>query len=351
MNAVTDRHVPESRPLQWIVLVLVLLSLWVVSPVLAPLAAASFVVLIANRAYERLVVALHGRRGLAAVIATVVITVGLFAPLLGAFYLAVVQAIGAGHAIAQAVAKAGGVNAFVVQLPPLLRERLPDATDTVVSTLVGWAGRFASWAPRVVGSVGWFTAEALLAIVSTYYLFSQGPTFVEFLRRVSPLRRNQTEALLSEFRNVAIGLFRGNVVAALFQAVSAAVGYAIFGIGHVFLLGAVTMIASFVPLVGTSLVWTPLVIGLILAHHTARAIGLLIWCLLVVGACDNLIRPLVSRGHMALPRLLLFLMLFGGLEAFGAKGLLLGPLIGSLAVTAVRLLARERQPSPSESEM
>jgi predicted PurR-regulated permease PerM len=340
MTAITERQLPESRPLQWVALVLVVLSLWVLGPVLAPILFAGFVVLVANGPYERLVVALHGRRSLAAVFATVAITVAVFAPIAGALYLAGVQAISAGHGIVQAVAKAGGVNAFVAQLPPVLRDRLPDASDAV-SALVGWGGRLASWAPRAVGSVGWFTAEALLAIVTTYYLFAQGPTFVEFLRRVSPLRRDQSEALLSEFRNVALGLFRGNIVVGLFHGVSAAIGYAIFGISHVFLLGVVTMIASFVPLVGTGLVWMPLVIGLFIAHHTGRAIGLLTWCVLVVGASDNLIRPLVSRGHMALPRLLLFLMLFGGLEAFGAKGLLLGPLIGSLAVTALRLLSRQ----------
>ncbi len=342
MNATIERQAPESRALQWVALVLVLLSLWVLGPVLAPLAAAGFVVLVANGPYERLVAALHGRRSLGAVIATVVITGAVFAPLAGALYLAGVQAVSAGHAVVEAVAKAGGVKAFAAQLPPNLRDRLPDASD-LVSSAVGWAGRLASWAPRAVGSVGWFTAEALLAIVSTYYLFAQGPTFVEFLRRVSPLRREQTEALLSEFRNVALGLFRGNIVVGLFHGVSAGIGYAIFGVGHVFLLGAVTMVASFVPLVGTGLVWVPLGVGLLLAHHTARAIGLLVWCLLVVGAGDNLIRPFVSRGHMALPRLLLFLMLFGGLEAFGVKGLLLGPLIGSLAVTALRLLSRQER--------
>jgi predicted PurR-regulated permease PerM len=340
MSATVEREAPASRALQWVALALVLLSLWVLGPVLAPIAFAGFVVLVANGPYERLAAALHGRRSLAAVIATVVITVVVFAPLAGVLYLAGVQAVIAGHSMVEAVAKAGGVNAFVAQLPPIVRDRLPDASD-LVSTMVGWAGRFVSWAPRAVSSVGWFTAEALLAIVSTYYLFAQGPTFVEFLRRVSPLRRDQTEALLSEFRNVALGLFRGNIVVGLFHGVSAAMGYAIFGIGHVFLLGVVTMVASFVPLVGTGLVWMPIVVGLFLAHHTARAIGLLIWCLLIVGAGDNVIRPFVSRGHMALPRFLLFLMLFGGLEAFGAKGLLLGPLIGSLAVTALRLLSRQ----------
>ena len=341
MNAAIERF-PESRPLKWIALVLVLLSIWVLSPVLAPLAAAGFVVLVANSAYERLAAALHGHRSLAAVFATLFITILVFAPLTGAIYLAGVEAIHAGHALMRAVTSAGGVNAFVAQLPPVLRERLPDVSDSAVSALVAGAARFVSWAPRAFGSVGWFVAEALLVIVSTYYLFVEGPTFVSFIRRVSPLRRNQTEALLSEFRNVAVGLFRGNFVVALFHAASAAVGYAIFGIDRVFLLGVVTMIASFVPLLGTSLVWGPLVVGLLLAHHAGKAIGLLLWCLLVVGASDNIIRPLVSRGHMALPRLLLFLMLFGGLGAFGAKGLLLGPLVGSLTVTALRLLIRQR---------
>jgi len=346
MTAITERQVPESRrALQWVALVLVMLSLWVVGPVLAAIVFAGFVVLVANGPYERLVVALHGRRPLAAVIGTVVITLAVFVPLAGALYLAGVQSVSAGHRVVEVVAKAGGVNGFVAQLPPVVRDRIPDARE-VVSTLVGWAGRFVSWAPRAVGSIGWFIAEALLAMVSIYYLFAEGPTFVGFLRRVSPLHQDQTEALLSEFRNVALGLFRGNIVVGLFHGVSAAIGYLIFGIGHVFLLGVFTMIASFVPLVGTSLVWAPLVVGLFVSHHTARAIGLLSWCVVIVGTGDNVIRPFVSRGHMALPRLLLFLMLFGGLEAFGMKGLLLGPLIGSLAVTALRLLSR--QPSSTD---
>ena len=101
------------------------------------------------------------------------------------------------------------------------------------------------------------------------------------------------------------------------------------------------MIASFVPLVGTAVAWAPLVVALLLAQHTVRAFPLLAWCLLVVGTGDTVLRPFVSRGHIARPRFLLFLMLFGGLEAFGVKGLLLGPLVGSLAITPLRLLSRQ----------
>ena len=340
-----DDAADSRRPLQWVTLALIALSLWVLSPVAAPLVTAGFAVLVAWTPYARLVGALHGRRSAAALIATVAITVMVFVPLLGTLYLAIAQATSAGIKLAHAVREAGGVDAFVGRIAPSLRQRLPTASDELVSTAVAWAGRLASSAPRLVGSLGWLATEALLAVVSTYYLFVQGPTFVRFLRRLSPLRPRQTEALLAEFREVALGLFRGNLVVALFHGVSAGIGYAIFGVGHVFLLGFVSMVASFVPLLGTSLVWGPVALALFLAHHTGRAVGLTIWGLTIVGTSDQFIRPFVSRGHMALPQLLLFLMLFGGLELFGAKGLLLGPLIGSVAVTAVRLLAKEGSPS------
>ncbi len=91
--------------------------------------------------------------------------------------------------------------------------------------------------------------------------------------------------------------------------------------------------------------WGPISAALWLDGHAFRALGLAAYCLSVVGASDYLLRPLVSRGHMAIPRLLLFLTIFGGLQLFGAKGILLGPLVGSLAAVAVRLLERLQVPA------
>ena len=86
-----------------------------------------------------------------------------------------------------------------------------------------------------------------------------------------------------------------------------------------------------------------------------RGLGLLAWGIVVIGGIDSLLRPLLSKGRMELPNLLVFLTLFGGITIFGVKGLLLGPLFGSLAVTGLLLIARERSarrelPPPSLPE-
>jgi predicted PurR-regulated permease PerM len=282
---------------------------------------------------------LHGRRVTAGVLATAVLTLAVLLPLGIAAYLAVDEASDGIRWLAHQLST-GGTSALLDALPVPIRERLPSVT-TALEGALGWAARAVSAAPQLIASTGRLLVEALLTIVTIYYLFVEGPTFVGLLYRVSPLSADQTDALVAEFRTVAVSLFRGSLLVALFHGVSAAVGYAIFGVPRVLLFGVLTAIASIVPLVGTGLVWLPLAIELALTHQLGRAIGLSIWCAAVVGFSDQLLRPIVSKGQMALPRLLVFLTVFGGLQTFGLKGFLLGPLLGSLAVTALRLLARQ----------
>lgn len=328
-----------ERPLQWLVLALVLVLVWVLRPVLGPLLLGGFTVLVAYGPYAILVRKMHGRRSLAALVATSLLVVAVAVPIGLTLYFAVTEATDAIRSLAHALSP-DSYAAIVHKLPGPLRERAPSLASSL-DTVVGWAASAAAAVPAVVKSTGWLLTDALLAVMTMYYLFVEGPAFVTFLRRVSPLRSDQTQALLSEFHAVAVALLRGNVVVALVHGVAAGSGYAIFGVHHVLLLALLTAMASFVPLVGTALVWVPVVAFLALTGHVGRAVGLLIWCALVVGLSDNIVRPFVSKGQMSLPRLLVFLTLFGGLEMFGAKGLLLGPLLGSLAVTALRLLARQ----------
>jgi predicted PurR-regulated permease PerM len=330
----------SNRPLKWLVLILVALLLWVLRPLLGGLLLAGLAVLVGFGPYERLVAALHGRRQRAALIATSVITLAVLLPLGLCAYVAVTEATEEIRSLAHTFANDGAAAAFTAKLPALLRDRLP-SLDEAVDGALSLARRAAAAAPQFVASTTWLLTEALLTVVTIYYLFVEGRSLVALLKQVSPLRREQTDAMLAEFRAVALALFHGNMVTGLGQGLIAGIGFAIFGVPRALLLGVVTVVASFIPIVGTALVWVPVVAALALSHQPVRAIGLLVWSVVLVGLADNLIRPLVSQGRMALPRLLLFLTLFGGLQMFGPKGLLLGPLLGSLAVTALRLLARQ----------
>jgi predicted PurR-regulated permease PerM len=70
----------------------------------------------------------------------------------------------------------------------------------------------------------------------------------------------------------------------------------------------------------------------------------LIWsAVVVVGVCDYVIRPrLVGHGG-AMPSVLTFAALFGGVEVFGLAGLVVGPLIMSVSFAVLRIYAEDAE--------
>ena len=98
-------------------------------------------------------------------------------------------------------------------------------------------------------------------------------------------------------------------------------------------MGAVMTVLSIIPGVGTASVWVPAMIFLVLDGQTGVAVGLGLWCAIVVGTLENLMRPMLIGKDTEIPDLLVMLTTLGGLALFGAAGILVGPIISTLYVT------------------
>src|SRR5262249_1655086 len=95
-----------------------------------------------------------------------------------------------------------------------------------------------------------------------------------------------------------------------------------------------------VPSVGCALVWAPLVIYEIVNGAYARAVGIGIWCGVATVVIDNIVRPAVARGHVQLHTVTIALSIVGGTHAFGALGIVLGPMILSLLLAILQEFRR-----------
>jgi predicted PurR-regulated permease PerM len=107
------------------------------------------------------------------------------------------------------------------------------------------------------------------------------------------------------------------------------------------MLGMLAAVCSVIPVVGTSLVWGPAAVYLLVTGRAGWAIFLLIWGAAVVSMADNIIRPLVLKGRMQLHVMWLLFAILGGLLTFGFVGLFLGPVIFSLLSTLAGILREE----------
>jgi predicted PurR-regulated permease PerM len=77
-----------------------------------------------------------------------------------------------------------------------------------------------------------------------------------------------------------------------------------------------------------------------------KAIVLAVWGAAIVSSVDNLLRPKLVAGRVRLSGLAMFVAMLGGLQAFGALGIILGPVLFATAAGIVDVL-REMQPAQS----
>src|SRR5687768_11321844 len=119
-------------------------------------------------------------------------------------------------------------------------------------------------------------------------------------------------------------------------------GYAAVGVPQTVTWAVVTALASFVPVIGTAVVWVPVSGYLLIDGHPVRAVLLAVYGVLIITSlADYVIRPRIvgSRGHGH--PLLTLIALLGGIEVFGLAGLIVAPIVMSVFVAAFRLYERE----------
>ena len=278
----------------------------------------------------------------------------------------VVIVVAAGLAIVGSVA--AFVSVFVTQavaFTAVVREGLKPggALAAWVSTVTAWLGYFgispealvqrlraaagdiASGSAAFAGTVASLTAGSLLglffALLTIHVILRHWARIITTVADVSPLRREDTRALLEEFRTVGRTTLSGTVLTGATQGALATIGFWATGVPQPLFLGIATAIASLVPAVGTLLVWVPAGLYLLATGSPGAGVVELAWgALVVVGFSDYVIRPRLV-GDEGMPAILTFLALFGGLEVLGLPGLIAGPVLMALAVAVLRLYARE----------
>ncbi len=217
---------------------------------------------------------------------------------------------------------------------PWLGPYLQDWVDRLSSDWIGVAEELAKWLRQwlgqfadFLGNIGRNIVKLAVILVTLFFCFRDGEEAIKQLHHgvVRFLGKHQ-DVYLQAAGQTTKAVVYGLVLAALVQGGLAGIGYYAAGVQAPVLFGAVTALLALVPM-GATLVWVPIGITLLLVDQIWAGIALLLWGFLVVSTVDNVIRPLVISGAGRVPFLVVMFGVLGGLNAFGAVGLFLGPVI------------------------
>jgi predicted PurR-regulated permease PerM len=187
-----------------------------------------------------------------------------------------------------------------------------------------------------------------IMLIAVYYFLLDGPEMIKTMMRLSPLDDRYETELLAEFDNVSRAVVLATLLSALAQGLLAGVGYFLFGVPSVFLLTLLTAVLAMVPFVGAAAIWVPAALYLAFfldPPRTGAAIGLAVYGFLVVSMADNIIKPYVLHGQSNLHPLLALLSVLGGVQALGAVGILVGPMVVAFLQALLNILRKEMSES------
>lgn len=295
--------------------------------------------------YLRIVKWLGGRKPLASLVTVVLVMLCVILPLLVFLGLVAEEALAAGKSaepwVKQHMADPGGVDRLVEKIP--FAEHLAPYKDRILEKVSQAAGALGHAAAGSIAALTAGTARLFLLIFvflyAKFYFLLGGPEVPERILRYVPLSPEDQRRLGSTFTSVARATLVGAVVIGVIQGALAGAGLFVVGIHGVLFWTAIMAVMSIVPGIGTAIVWVPAVIYLALDGRYGAAIGLGLWCAVVVGSVDNFLRPrLVGKGTQ-LPNLLVLLGTLGGLFFFGPVGVILGPVVAALFMTVWQLHA------------
>ena len=180
-----------------------------------------------------------------------------------------------------------------------------------------------------------------ITVFVLFILLRDGDRLLAWNRSILPIRSEVQEELNVQLDRLTRASVIGNVAASLIQAIVLGAGLWLLGFDNVFFLTVLTFILALLPLVGAFFVWIPLVFYLVAIGDTTTALLLAILGTLV-SVSDFYTRPLVIGHSAAINSAIIVVGVFGGIVAFGAIGLLIGPVILGGAKIFVEVLIRER---------
>jgi predicted PurR-regulated permease PerM len=179
--------------------------------------------------------------------------------------------------------------------------------------------------------------DMVVFMMMLFFLLRDGAQLRDVLRGVSPLTRGQETEIIDHLAKTVKGVLLSMVIVPVAQGIVALVGFWIFDVPSPVLLSVFVFFAAMIHLIGTPLVWIPTGLYLGFWVSPAKGIGMFLYGALIISTMDNIIKPIILKGAAQIHALLAFLSVLGGLYAFGAKGLIAGPVILSLVLSAYRI--------------
>lgn len=193
----------------------------------------------------------------------------------------------------------------------------------------------------LMGGISSFAVNLFVLVFVLYFMLIGGTKMEQYIYELLPFSDSNKKHVMNEVNMIVRANAIGIPLLAIIQGAIATLGYYLFDAPSALLFGFLTCFATVIPIVGTTLVWFPLAAYMAISGDWPHAIGLLLYCGLIVTNIDNLIRFILQKKMADTHPLITIFGVVIGLSLFGFMGVIFGPLLISIFILCVNIFKEQ----------
>lgn len=214
---------------------------------------------------------------------------------------------------------------------------------TVISeaNLTNTLSKLSAFVPTVLNSTANLITNLAIMLFVLYHMLINGSEMERMLSRIIPLKKDNINMLAAETKKMVRANALGIPLISIIQGATATLGYFLFGVKEWALWGFLTGVFAFFPVVGTMIVWVPLVLYMYATGENTNATLLLIYSIVVTGNIDYIARITLLKKMGDVHPIITILGVIVGLGLFGFIGLIFGPLLVNYIIVLFNIYMNE----------
>ena len=179
-----------------------------------------------------------------------------------------------------------------------------------------------------------FNVFLMMALAMASMLYA--PALHDYTRIITQCPAEVLDRFIVSLRSALRAVLTGVVLVAVLQGTLCGIAFAFTGVPQAAFWGLLSAFVAPIPVIGTATVWIPACLYLWFTGASASAVGLALWCIIIVAGADNFLRPYFLQGGIDAPFVVVLVAVLCGLIAFGPVGLVAGPVLMAFALQAAR---------------
>jgi len=219
--------------------------------------------------------------------------------------------------------------------------------ETVVKNIETWA--LSSFPTLVNALLSVFLLITIMYFL-LYFMFKEYTKMEAAIIYYLPFNKENSLILGTELSKITFSNVLGQGIIAIAQGTLIGIGFYIFNITDPIFWGVVGVLLSFIPIVGSGLVFIPAALIAISYQNYTSGFGILLWGALIVANIDNVIRLIINRKYANTHPIVSIVGVIIGIPIFGVLGLVIGPLLISYFILLIKIYESEQANASNEIE-